>query len=345
MIIGSQAPESGSETRTIGSYGLSIRKALEANGYDADAVFAAAGVIRPLSNDPMDRLKVSEVSSVFRESVRVTDNPAFGLVVARFMHPSALHALGYSLLASSTLRDCCERMSYYFRLASENANLEITEENGLYCINTRPLTDLLSDETVDCWNAFVVRLFRLIGSPDLSPVSVCLSRSCPKGYEDHYHRSFNAQVNFDAPVSRICLDAAIIDEPLSGGNREIAHQNDQIIESYLEALDEHDVVARVKRLIVDRMGSESCTRAQVASELAMSPSALQQKLAAEDTSFQELLDQARKTLALNYLEQSRISITEVSFMLGFGDASSFNRAFKRWTGKPPSYYRDRTGSA
>lgn len=327
------------ETRTIGSYGLAIRKALEANGYHADEVFAAAGLDRPLSNDPMDRLKVSEVSRLFREVVKATGNPAFGLVVARFVHPSAMHALGYSLLASSTLRDCCERMAYYFRLASGNARLEITEQDNLYCLTTYPLTGLLSEETVDCWQAFVVRLFRLIYSPDLSPESVSLTRACPPGYEDHYKRSFNTDVDFEAPVLRICLDATIVDEPLSGGNREIAHQNDRIIESYLAALDEQDIVARVKRLIIDRLGSETCTRAQVASELAISPSSLQQKLAKEGTSFQDLLGDARKTLALSYLAQSRLSITEISFMLGFNDASSFNRAFRRWTGKAPSVYR------
>jgi len=54
---------------------------------------------------------------------------------------------------------------------------------------------------------------------------------------------------------------------------------------------------------------------------------------------QDLLGEARKTLALGYLEQSRLSITEISFMLGFNDTSSFNRALKRWKGKAPSEFR------
>ena len=119
------------ETHTIASYGLAIRKALEANGYDADEVFAAAGLDRPLSNDPMDRLKVTEVSRLFGEVVKATGNPAFGLVVARFMNPSALHALGYSLLASCTLRGWGERRAYFVGVGRDSARLGVRGVVGL----------------------------------------------------------------------------------------------------------------------------------------------------------------------------------------------------------------------
>ena len=77
----------------------------------------------------------------------------------------------------------------------------------------------------------------------------------------------------------------------------------------------------------------------MAEELFISPSSLQQKLAQRDTSFQNLLNQVRESLALAYIEQARVSITEMSFTLGFSDTSSFTRAFRRWTGKSPSDYR------
>ena len=134
-----------------------------------------------------------------------------------------------------------------------------------------------------------------------------------------------------------------MDIPLRGGNREIASEHDKILQSYISALDAEDIVNRVKRVILQKLPSENCTKQQVASELAMSPSALQQKLAARESSFQDLLNQVRKSLALDYMEQSRVSITEMSFMLGFNDTSSFTRAFRRWTGKSPRDYRREKG--
>ncbi len=128
-----------------------------------------------------------------------------------------------------------------------------------------------------------------------------------------------------------------------GGNREIAHQNDRIIEEYLAAMDKADIIARVKQIIIQTLSSGNCNKQRVASEMAMSPSALQQKLAQRNSSFQDLLNQVRQSLALAYMEQARVSITEMSFMLGFSDTSSFTRAFRRWTGKSPRDYRQTLG--
>ena len=111
------------------------------------------------------------------------------------------------------------------------------------------------------------------------------------------------------------------------------------VEPDIAALDQDDIITRVKRAIVQFLPSENCTKQRVASELAMSPSALQQKLATLDTSFQDLLNQIRQSLAMDYMEQSRVSITEMSFLLGFSDTSSFTRAFRRWTGKSPRDFR------
>jgi AraC-like DNA-binding protein len=71
----------------------------------------------------------------------------------------------------------------------------------------------------------------------------------------------------------------------------------------------------------------------------MSASTLQVKLARAGRSFQQLLDETRHEIALGYIEQSRLSITEIAFMLGFSDLSNFIRAFKRWTGKSPTEFR------
>jgi AraC-like DNA-binding protein len=328
---------------TIGTYGLALQKALEANGYDAAGIFVAAGIDRVPSSDPLERLTTAQVAALFHEAVKLTGNPAVGLTVARFMHPSTIHALGYSLLASSTLRDCCERLVNYFRLASEQGDIRISEEDDRFCISIHDLAEGVAFETIDAWHAFLVRLFRLLYKPDFAPTAVSLARPCPPGYEAQYEKSFHAPVTFDAPYCEICLDRTVVDEPLMGGNREIAHQNDRIIEDYLAALDKADIIARVKQIIIQSLSSGNCNKQRVANEMAMSPSALQQKLAERNSSFQDLLNQVRQSLALAYMEQARVSITEMSFMLGFADTSSFTRAFRRWTGKSPRDYRQTLG--
>ena len=66
---------------------------------------------------------------------------------------------------------------------------------------------------------------------------------------------------------------------------------------------------------------------------------LQRKLKEEDTSYKDLLEETRRQLALQYLRDSRRSIGEITYLLGFSEPSNFTRAFKRWTGKSPVQYR------
>ena len=66
---------------------------------------------------------------------------------------------------------------------------------------------------------------------------------------------------------------------------------------------------------------------------------LRRKLLGEGNSFRAVKDSVRQTIAIEYLQQTQLSIEEVSSQLGFADAAGFRRAFRRWTGKYPRYYR------
>jgi AraC-like DNA-binding protein len=83
----------------------------------------------------------------------------------------------------------------------------------------------------------------------------------------------------------------------------------------------------------------------VAAALAMSPRTLQRRLAHDRTSYRELVSEVREDLAREYLTESRLSISEIAFVLGFSDVSTFHRAFKRWTRQTPRAYRHRVGTA
>lgn len=71
----------------------------------------------------------------------------------------------------------------------------------------------------------------------------------------------------------------------------------------------------------------------------MSPRTLQRRLGEHGVVFNDLLDTMRFAVARSYLAQGDIAGTEVAYLLGFAEQSSFNRAFKRWSGQTPTEYR------
>jgi AraC-like DNA-binding protein len=89
------------------------------------------------------------------------------------------------------------------------------------------------------------------------------------------------------------------------------------------------------------MANRAATEVAAASE--MSQRTLQRRLEVEGTSFQRLVDDTRRELAQQYLGQTDVSLADATYLLGFGDQSSFFRACKRWFGTSPRRYRIRLG--
>lgn len=180
---------------------------------------------------------------------------------------------------------------------------------------------------------------RMAYQGELCPLRVELRRPVPVAGDGPYLEYFGCQVLFGRQSLSLCFDLATMRQPLSGASRELAQYNDQIVMSYLQKLDRDDIVTRVRARIVAGLSGGSFHRAAVTASLHMSAGTLQVKLARSGLSFQQMLDDTRHDLALGYVEQSRLSITEIAFMPGFSDLSNFIRAFKRWTGQSPTEFR------
>ena len=80
---------------------------------------------------------------------------------------------------------------------------------------------------------------------------------------------------------------------------------------------------------------------EVAKDLLQSPRTMQRRLAADGTTFQDVLEEARNELAQHYLLHSPLELTEVAYLLGYEDANSFFRAFRSWQGVSPGRWRER----
>jgi AraC-like DNA-binding protein len=96
---------------------------------------------------------------------------------------------------------------------------------------------------------------------------------------------------------------------------------------------------RVRREVVRRVREGEPSITSIAAALATSERSLQRKLQMEGVSFRDVVDEARHKLALVYLADHMLSMTDVACLLGYSEGAAFTRAFKRWTGSPPSQVR------
>jgi AraC-like DNA-binding protein len=323
---------------TIGSYGLAIARALAASGVDSERIFRSVGVPLVLSNDPMSRLPSETMARLYRACVDVTHNPYFGLLVAKYIHISHLHAFGYALAASATLMDFCRRLERSMRLISQVVAVSMTEEDDKVYLHFRHLVPLCG-ETEDCFFAFIVLTMRQLYKPHFRPLRVEFKHAALREGSEPFEKLIGAPVLFGQPEGLFVFNKADLLQPLDGSCPELAQVNDNIIINYLAKLDRNDVITGVTQKIIELLPDGECGRDTVASALCMSPTTLQLKLSQRGTNFQQLLDDTRRELACSYLRQATRSVTEITFMLGFTDTSNFTRAFKRWTGLSPTEFR------
>jgi len=101
------------------------------------------------------------------------------------------------------------------------------------------------------------------------------------------------------------------------------------------------VAADAQRTLTSRVAGGDTRIDSIARHIAMSARTLQRKLAEEGTSFQKLLDDARREAAGTYLRESALAIGEIAYLLGYSEPAPFHRAFKRWYATTPEAFRSR----
>ncbi len=127
-------------------------------------------------------------------------------------------------------------------------------------------------------------------------------------------------------------------------------QNAQSLREFLEQApanllvkyrDRNSVTDRIRRLLRSRLHDELPSLETVASTLAMTPQTLSRRLREEGQGFQALKDNLRRDTAIELLQRPDLTLLDIAGQIGFSEASTFHRAFKKWTGVAPGEYRQR----
>ena len=315
---------------------------LEMHGVDVPALLRESGIDPASLRDSTARLSSSAGDRVVAKAGAVVPDPAFALRAARCWHPSHLGALGHAWLASSTLRTGLQRLERYGRILGERPQFKLTStREGLrFTYDHRRRNPVLQAIGADFALSLIVDMCRMNYGAALRPVAVRLSRAKPGDPEPWKHH-YGCPVHFGAGEDSFLLSLRVADEVLPTANRQLAGTLDSVLAGQLAALDRNNIPARCKAALLEQLTSGEISEGGMAKALHMSRRTLQRKLADASLSYQKLVDDTRRDLALRYLEDPHQSMTDITFRLGFSAQSAFNRAFRRWTGTSPSAYREK----
>lgn len=328
---------------TLATWALAIERALLSLGHDPEPLFAQAGIERGLISNPEARIPTVSMWALWRCAIEKTQDDAFGITVAEHVFPTHLNALLFAIQSSESLREIIQRLIRYSSVVSTVINLSLTENKEKQQAQLRFIS-LAKDKQrplapFDAFIAIAVQNIRdvmTLGDEAISEIHLC--RPEPKNVE-RFHLFFKQPISFNSEYNQLIFPLALLDKKLSAANANIARIHDQLLDDYLTKLQRKTYTLRVKEVILDCLPDSGISQELVAKRLNMSVRNLHRKLSEEECSFKIILDTIRRDLALRYLKSSGMSITDVTYSLGFVDQSSFSRAFKRWTGLSPSQFR------
>lgn len=329
---------------TISSWVLLIAETLKSYGVDYRKLFRKLDMDPAHLSDCNARFDFMSVTKLWDMALEETQDPCFGLVTVNHWHPTSMHALGYSWLASPNLMEAFERLQRYIRIVNNAVEVKINSlpnNKTEVALGTSLGINQGSPAAHDAALAVMAHMCRMNYGRDLDPVRVRTARPEPSANcKERLNAFFRAPIEYGADVLALHFENSALQKHLPASNIELARANDKVIDEYLSHLDGASVGIRVKASITELLPSGSVTEERIASLLNLSVRSMQRRLKEEETSFKALLNMTRQELADQYIENSRLSINEITYLLGFSDPANFSRAFKRWHGVSPSQYRD-----
>lgn len=281
-----------------------------------------------------------QTRSLILRAQRMLDEPALGLAVGGRETPVSWGLAGLAMLTCETLG---EAVHYGLERQTETGSMlehHLIHDGPRVHLMATPRVFDLEIEAFLVEEAFAgsVAVVRAMVGTGFRPIQVDLTYAS-EGHHRLYERFFRCPVRFQADEHRLVIETKWFQARLPGYDPITSGLVRQQLNQLLRLpIGQDDLLESVASRL--RHGLHEAPRqAEMAGRINMSERTLRRRLSQRQTSFRELRDNTRHARARDLLLNSGMTIADVAQTLGYSDARSFRRAFKRWTGKLPTEIR------
>jgi AraC-like DNA-binding protein len=318
-----------------------ILTTVERLGADAAQLAADLGLDQAEIHTPDARLPHDRMQALWHEAFRRTGDEAFGIRVIEVNRAQPMDfVLGYAAMASATLGDAYRRAIRYVHLNHQASEVHVSVEGAHAHLRYRVVA--ASGPTrygAEYGLALVYELGRRVLGEAFRGQEIRFAHGPPRSAEVH-ERFFAAPVRFGQPETEFLFDRALLAAPLPNADPVLTGILDRHMAGLLKDLPAPvGFAGRVREAIVRSLRDGTPTSEAIAGQLRCSVRTLHRRLGEETQTFQGLLDSVRYEAAVRQLEDERVEIGAIAFLLGFSEVSAFYRAFRRWAGCTPVEYR------
>lgn len=315
-------------------------------GAKRDILLADSGLTENDLSDQDNRIPLAAYQAMIGAGIRQTGDTALLLRHTFETRLETMSVVGQIVHTSASLRHSLEQLNRYLHLMGDTELPPGVERyellrtaDGLWIVDHLVLPPEMSFWSEVSFARFISEFRRSF--PDATFEIGMEVTFPPPPHVDQYPELFRVPVQFNASRNALQIDP-VWDSPdteFEPGNAYafgiFTRHADEML-AKLQA--DTSIRGQIEAQILPKMHEGSISMDKVAHDIAMSRQTLYRRLKDEGVTFAEIHDDLRQRMAVEYLEGQKVTVNETAYLLGFSEASSFVRAFKRWTGLSPTAY-------
>jgi AraC-like DNA-binding protein len=314
---------------------------LKSAGVEVAPLLKRVGLTPEVIADPEERMSVRSQIALLDEAASALKDDCLGFTLARDHDPREIGLLYYVMASSQTLGDGLKRVARYSRITNEALVVGYREGNRLVVSLSYSGVSRHSDRHQMEFCMFgLLRICRMLTGQNIVPQYFSIAHHRAEGASE-MARFVGTKVEFGADRDEFALNVDARELPLTHAD---THLNDLLLK-YCEAAladrrgDTSQLRTRVENAISSLLPHGRVLVEDVARSLGMSKRTLARRLSDEGLNFTDILQQLRRDLAVRYLDDRKLHVSKIAWLLGFHEVSAFTHACKRWTGKTPREIR------
>lgn len=317
-------------------------------GANRRVLLDAAGLDVAALADQDNRIPVAAYQALIAAAMAATGDTALLLRHTLTSRLETISVVGQIVHHSASLPHSIDQLNRYLRLMADNDALAgrdrfalVQERGEVWIVDHLPVAgpDYIGIEA--SFARFISEFRRSF--PDQTFELEMQVTYAPPPHVDDYPELFRVPVTFNATRNALRIDPVWLSDETAfePGNAYVFGVFTRHADTLLQELATRDSLrARIEAHILPDLHEGTLSMDKVARDLGMSRQTLYRRLREEGVTFAELHDDLRQRMARDYLTARKVSVNETAYLLGFSEASSFVRAFKRWTGQSPSAFRE-----
>ncbi|GAA4395726.1 AraC family transcriptional regulator [Nibrella viscosa] len=331
------------DTLAAGSFNLLLYTAQQC-GANPEALMQAVGVDPAQLKNPDGRIPIRQIQALWREAIAATGDSYLSLHMGTIINPVSVGILAYVMMHCPTLEKAFEKLCQYQDIVCEGIITTGRRVGDAFQLSLRITSQdiIFPEHALNSEVSIYLSAMRALTGQTVTAREIRFAYPRPIDTAEHEKVLSPAKLTFDAPETVLVLDPKWLDTPVLNANPNLFPLFERHADELLEKLRTPTLTARVKQEIVALLKGEEPTLGVVADRLAMGVRTLQLHLKDEGVTYQQLLDEVRRDLAVKHLREPYLSTTDIAYLLGYSEPSVFFRSFKKWTGSTPGAFRQQT---